>query len=137
MTNETYFFRNIDSELLAWSKTKDRRVLLLRGARQVGKSSTVRHLGKSFKYYVEINFEDAGEQVKALFRPGISPQEICMKLSAMIISVKHTPEHGEELRDKYADIVPGYYLNKAHWSSIFLSGIFPEAVYMVLPFNKF
>jgi predicted AAA+ superfamily ATPase len=86
MANETYLFRNIDSELLAWSKTKNRRVLLLRGARQVGKSSTVRHLGKSFKYYVEINFEDADEQVKELFRPGISPQEICMKLSVLTLT---------------------------------------------------
>lgn len=79
--NETYFLRNIDSELLAWSKMKNRRVLLLRGARQVGKSSAVRHLGKSFKSYVEVNFEDADEQVKNLFRSGTSPQEICRHLS--------------------------------------------------------
>ncbi|MDR0566893.1 MAG: AAA family ATPase [Prevotellaceae bacterium] len=86
MVSGTYFFRNIDRELLAWSKTENRRVLLLRGARQVGKSSAVRHLGKSFKHYVEVNFEDADEQVKALFRPGISPQEICMKLSALTLT---------------------------------------------------
>jgi predicted DNA-binding protein (MmcQ/YjbR family) len=45
-----------------------------------------------------------------------------------IISVKHLPEYGEELREKYRDIVPGYYLNKAHWSSMFLGGNVPEAV---------
>jgi predicted DNA-binding protein (MmcQ/YjbR family) len=45
-----------------------------------------------------------------------------------IISVKHTPEQGEELRDTYNDIVPGYYLNKTHWSSVFLNGNVPEAV---------
>jgi predicted DNA-binding protein (MmcQ/YjbR family) len=45
-----------------------------------------------------------------------------------IISVKHTPEHGEELRKKYEDIVPGYYLNKMLWSSVFLGGNVPEAV---------
>ena len=45
-----------------------------------------------------------------------------------IISVKHTPEHGEELREKYADIIPGYYLNKTHWSSMFLNGNVPETV---------
>jgi predicted DNA-binding protein (MmcQ/YjbR family) len=45
-----------------------------------------------------------------------------------IISVKHMPEHGEELREKYADIIPGYYMNKMHWSSVFLSGNLPEAV---------
>jgi predicted DNA-binding protein (MmcQ/YjbR family) len=45
-----------------------------------------------------------------------------------IISVKHDPEHGMELREKYPDIVPGYYLNKMHWSSVFLNGNLPEEV---------
>jgi predicted DNA-binding protein (MmcQ/YjbR family) len=45
-----------------------------------------------------------------------------------VISVKHTPEQGGELRDTYNDIVPGYYLNKTHWSSVFLNGNVPEAV---------
>ena len=45
-----------------------------------------------------------------------------------VISVKHTPERGEELRAKYQDIVPGYHFNKTHWSSIFLNGNLPETV---------
>ncbi|MDR1259580.1 MAG: MmcQ/YjbR family DNA-binding protein [Tannerellaceae bacterium] len=45
-----------------------------------------------------------------------------------IISMKHDPEYGAELREKYEDIIPGYYLNKTHWSSVFLSGNVPEAV---------
>ena len=45
-----------------------------------------------------------------------------------IISTKHTSERGEELREKYADIIPGYYLNKTLWSSVFLNGNVPEAV---------
>jgi len=45
-----------------------------------------------------------------------------------IISVKHDPEYGAELRERYTDIIPGYYLNKMHWSSVFLSGNVPEAV---------
>ena len=45
-----------------------------------------------------------------------------------IISLKHTPEHGEELREKYEDIIPGYYLNKTHWSSVYISGRVPETV---------
>jgi predicted AAA+ superfamily ATPase len=86
MAENNYFSRSIDKELLSWSKEKDRKTLLLRGARQVGKSSAVRNLGKSFKFYVEINFDDASEQVKELFKPGISPQEICMKLSALTLT---------------------------------------------------
>jgi predicted DNA-binding protein (MmcQ/YjbR family) len=45
-----------------------------------------------------------------------------------IISVKHDPAYGEELREKYKDIIPGYYLNKTHWSSVLLSENVPEAV---------
>jgi predicted DNA-binding protein (MmcQ/YjbR family) len=45
-----------------------------------------------------------------------------------IISAKHIPEQGEELRKKYRDIVPGYYLNKTHWSSVDLNGNVPETV---------
>ena len=45
-----------------------------------------------------------------------------------VISVKHTQEHGEELREKYEDIIPGYYLNKTLWSSVLLNGQVPENV---------
>jgi len=86
MKETKYFPRKIDNELLAWSKDKTRKVLLLRGARQVGKSSAVRNLGKSFKHFVEINFENATPQVKELFQPGVSPQEICMKLSLVTLT---------------------------------------------------
>ncbi|MDR3268561.1 MAG: AAA family ATPase, partial [Tannerella sp.] len=85
MAKDMYYSRNVDRELSSWSKEKDRKVLLLRGARQVGKSSAVRQLGKSFKYFVEINFDDVGEQVKNLFQPGVAPQEIGMKLSALTL----------------------------------------------------
>jgi predicted AAA+ superfamily ATPase len=58
-----YLQRNIDGILLAWSREKppDRKPLLLRGARQVGKSSALRQLGKQFKYFVEINFDENKE----------------------------------------------------------------------------
>jgi predicted DNA-binding protein (MmcQ/YjbR family) len=45
-----------------------------------------------------------------------------------VISVKHTPERGLELREKYSDVIPGYHFNKIHWSSAYLNGILPEAV---------
>jgi predicted DNA-binding protein (MmcQ/YjbR family) len=37
----------------------------------------------------------------------------------VIISVKLS-EQSEELHVKYSDIVPGYYLNKMNWRSVFL-----------------
>ncbi|MDR3001830.1 MAG: AAA family ATPase [Fibromonadaceae bacterium] len=77
---KSYFKRKIDPVLLAWAKEGNRKPLLLRGARQVGKSSAVRNLGKSFKNYVEINFED-DKAVHVFFEKFNSPQEICKQLS--------------------------------------------------------
>lgn len=52
----SYFRRLIDQKLLDWKDSDRRKPLLIRGARQVGKSTAVRELGKSFKYFVEINW---------------------------------------------------------------------------------
>ena len=80
MKENKYFFRTIDRELMNWSKSTVRKTLLLRGARQVGKSSSVRNLAKSFKYYVEVNFDDR-KDVHTFFEQSLSPQEICEQLS--------------------------------------------------------
>ncbi len=52
-----YYSRQIDHYLLEWKNDPNHKPLLLRGARQVGKSTAIRNLGKSFKYFVEVNFE--------------------------------------------------------------------------------
>lgn len=75
-----YLERNIDKELENWSKLAERKPLLLRGARQVGKSSAVRHLAKQFDYFVEVNF-DENLKYKSLFEKGFTPSEICEQLS--------------------------------------------------------
>jgi len=81
MDKNGYFFRNIDAELLAWSKEKDHKVLLMRGARQVGKSSAIRHLGKSFEHFLEINFEEDAETRDFFEKGSLSPQPICEQLA--------------------------------------------------------
>jgi len=75
-----YIKRNIDNELLRWKNTTHRKVVLLRGARQVGKSSAVRELGKSFEHYVEINLEKQ-PQLKAIFEPDRTVKRIVNELS--------------------------------------------------------
>ena len=56
-----YFRRYIDSYLKEWKESARRKPLLLRGARQVGKSRSIRHLGESFAYFAEVNFETRPE----------------------------------------------------------------------------
>ena len=53
-----YFKRLVDSNLEIWKNDTFKKPLLLRGARQVGKSSAVRNLAKKFDYFIEINLED-------------------------------------------------------------------------------
>ena len=78
-----YFKRLIDSELLKWKNSANRKPLLLRGARQVGKSTAVRQLGRSFKYFVEINLEKQ-PSLKALFTENIDVKKICTNISAVV-----------------------------------------------------
>lgn len=44
------------------------------------------------------------------------------------ITLKLDPAEGEFLREQYADIVPGYYMNKTHWNSIKPDGEVPDAL---------
>lgn len=56
-----YLPRNIDKALESWASNPSSKPLLLRGARQIGKSTSVRNLGKKFKYFIEFNFERSPE----------------------------------------------------------------------------
>lgn len=44
------------------------------------------------------------------------------------ITVKLPPDENDFLRTQYEDIIPGYYCNKLHWSSIRPEGGVPEDV---------
>ena len=77
-----YFKRKIDASLKAWKENTRRKPLLLRGARQIGKSSSVRNLGNEFKYYIEVNFE-LQKQMIGLFEQETDVKGLCEKLSML------------------------------------------------------
>lgn len=77
-----YIERSIDKYLLEWKEATTRKPLLLRGARQVGKSSAIRHLGESFKYYIEVNFEKR-EDLKEVFESLSDVHEIAYRLGML------------------------------------------------------
>ena len=76
----TYFKRKIDTVLLEWKTEHDRKPLLLRGARQVGKSSTVEHFSSHFEHFINVNFEK-NRNLQILFEGNLDVKEICLKLS--------------------------------------------------------
>jgi len=57
---------------------------MLRGARQVGKTTAVRNLGKCFTHFVEINFENRDHAAaKTVFLQHSEPQIICSELALL------------------------------------------------------
>lgn len=45
-----------------------------------------------------------------------------------LLTLKCEPPMGELLRAEYPDIVPGFYMDKRNWISVFLDGTVPEDV---------
>jgi predicted AAA+ superfamily ATPase len=52
------FYRNAIEELREWAKRDNRKPLILRGARQVGKTTLVDEFGKDFEIYLKLNLEE-------------------------------------------------------------------------------
>ena len=77
-----YIERHIDKSLVEWKNAEKHKPLLLRGARQVGKTASVRQLAKQFEYFVEVNFEKDDQEfaVKEIFRKGLHHKRICDEL---------------------------------------------------------
>ncbi len=66
--------------LSQWMHAKYRKPLLLRGARQVGKTHSVRQLSKLFDNYIEINFEKTPE-AKTIFQDDLSAKKLLRNIS--------------------------------------------------------
>ncbi len=47
---------------------------------------------------------------------------------AKFITLKLKPEEGQFMRNRYADVIPGYYMNKLHWNSVVADGNLPDEV---------
>ena len=77
-----YLRRTIDEELLKWKFAEKRKPLILRGARQVGKTSSVKNLAQHFNYFVEINFDES-PSFSMIFQKNLSVFEVCEQLSVL------------------------------------------------------
>lgn len=43
------------------------------------------------------------------------------------VNLKCDPDRALELRDRYAEVQPGYHMNKKHWNTVELNGVIPGA----------
>lgn len=75
------FKRNIWTRLIEWKEQKTKKPLILRGARQVGKTTILRELGSTYKHFIEINLEKKTQQ--KLIQKSDGAEELVRRLSLM------------------------------------------------------
>lgn len=69
------------TSLRKWKTHPLRKPLLVRGARQVGKTYLIKQFGEEFEYCIEINFEK-DKLVKQFFNDSLEPIHLTQKISA-------------------------------------------------------
>lgn len=83
--------RKMYKYLINWKQKKDKSALIIKGARQVGKSYLVREFGRNeYEGYIEINFLK-NPLYKNIFKGDLSAEEIFKRLSAYIPNLKIIP----------------------------------------------
>ncbi|MDE7377663.1 MAG: AAA family ATPase [Paraprevotella sp.] len=78
--------RRILADLEAWKRKKDRRPLILRGARQVGKTTVVEEFGKTFDTFLHLNLEKRRDA--DLFEYTDDPRELIDEIHIHLNKVK-------------------------------------------------
>lgn len=110
------FKRQITNELYKWKNSLSRKPLLLRGARQVGKTTLVHQFATTYTNYISINLErpthlqyfkkftDASTIVNALFTEHNIPSTQTKKTLLFIDEIQESPEAIALLRYFYEDV---------------------------------
>ena len=83
--------RTAMEKLVAWKSSDERKPMVLKGARQVGKTWLMKEFGKNYyKSFVYFNFDEEDE-LKSIFETNKNPQRI-IELLSMIAGEKIYPE---------------------------------------------
>ena len=57
MTNKEFLYRKVVDDLIAWKNTPNHMPIIVKGARQIGKTEAIRFFAKKYyKSFIEINF---------------------------------------------------------------------------------
>jgi len=87
--------RKIDKFLVEWKKSKDKKPLIVKGARQIGKTESIRHFAKNnYKSIIEINFI-LQKQFQDIFDDGFEVDTIIKNISLRNPNLEFIP--GETL----------------------------------------
>ena len=110
------FNRKIESVLHDWKLQENPKPLLLRGARQVGKSTLVRKFGKLFDNYIELNLEKSedlkffssyGDNVQTILDAVLLEKNLPKQLDSTLLfidEIQESPDAIKLLRYFYEEI---------------------------------
>lgn len=83
--------RKIDKYLVDWKNTKDRKPLIIKGARQIGKTTSIEKFGKeNYKSFVEINYVSMS-QFTNIFQDGYTTDKIIKNITLLNSDFKFIP----------------------------------------------
>jgi len=85
---KSMFYRRILSSLRKWAISEHRKPLVLRGARQVGKTTVVEEFAKEFDVFLSLNLEKIAD--KAVFESNDAPEDI-LKAIYLLKNKERTP----------------------------------------------
>lgn len=125
------FKRNLITNLLKWKSNPNRKPLILRGARQVGKTTLVRMFASEFDYFIDLNLDkkadkeifDKNDDVKNIIqilflRGNISPNPNSSIL-IFIDEIQNSPDAVKLLR---------YFYEQAHYLYVMAAGSLLESI---------
>ena len=103
-----YLRRKIDSYLENWFNDKDKKPLIIKGARQIGKTKSIREFAHShYEIVVEINFIES-PQYKTILENGYNPDDIIKNITRINPNFSFAPKKTLIFFDEiqsYPDIV--------------------------------
>ena len=103
-----YLRRKIDSYLENWFNDKDKKPLIIKGARQIGKTKSIREFAHShYEIVVEINFIES-PQYKTILENGYNPDDIIKNITRINPDFSFAPKKTLIFFDEiqsYPDIV--------------------------------
>jgi predicted AAA+ superfamily ATPase len=83
--------RKIENFLECWKKKADKKPLIVKGARQVGKTESIRQFGRAnYEYVVEINFA-LQKKFRTIFDNGYEVEDILKNISFLDPSLRFVP----------------------------------------------
>lgn len=82
--------RKIDAFLERWKQDPDRLPLIVKGARQIGKTSSIEHFAENYRCFVEINFITEPQYTK-IFSSGYSPENVIKEISLINPALRFVP----------------------------------------------